>query len=86
MVKIIDESLEEKLKQDNFNKFIDVAAEVTGQDKDFMKKNSVYDQSFLIYSKGMHVYPGEKEVVVYGDVNFDLAITLAQKYEEMTKI
>ena len=84
MVKIIDKSLEEKLKEDNFNKFIDVAAEVTGQDPEFMKKNSVFDHSFLIYSKGMHVYPGEKEVVVYGDENFDVARTLAEKYEEMT--
>tara|TARA_Y100000310_G_scaffold322923_1_gene382634 strand:- start:42 stop:341 length:300 start_codon:yes stop_codon:yes gene_type:complete len=84
MVKVIDKSLEEKLRHEKFDKFIDVAAEVTGQDPDFMRKNSVFDHSFLIYSKGMHVYPGEKEVVVYGDENFDVAKTLAEKYEAMT--
>lgn len=84
MVKIVDKSLEEKLKRENFDRFIDVAAEVTGQDAKFMKEHSVFDKSFLIYSKGMHVYPGEKEVVVYGDENFDTAKTLAERYEAMT--
>ncbi len=84
MVRIIDKSLDEKLRHENFDKFIDVAAEVTGQDPAFMRENSVFDHSFLIYSKGMHVYPGEKEVVVYGDENFDVAKTLAERYETMT--
>jgi len=84
MVKVIDKSLDEKLKRENFDRFIDVAADVTGQDPNFMKKHSVFDKSFLIYSRGMHVYPGEREVVVYGDENFDVAKTLAEKYEAMT--
>ena len=84
MVKIVDKSLEEKLKYKKFDKFIDVAAEVTGVNPKFMKKHSVLDHSFLIYSNGLHVYPQEREVVVYGDDNFDVAKTLAEKYESMT--
>ena len=84
MVKIIDESLEEKVKKDKFEKMINIAVNITGADKKFIKKNSVYDHSFAVYPNSLQVWPNEKRVVVYGDKHFEIAKTLAEEYESIT--
>ena len=95
MVKIIDKGLEEKLQQDAFNKFIDVAAKVTMSSKKFlMEYNNISSRACFSISNPcgnfesigrIVVWPYAKKVIVSGEENYEIAMTLAKKYEEMTR-
>ena len=85
MVNIIDESLDEKLRKEKFDKMVDIAVDITEVDKEFIERHSVYDHSFAVYSNSLHVWPRDNEIVVYGDEHFEIAKTLAKKYEDIIK-